>query len=438
MEATIAIDALTYGPAGIGRTPEGKAVFVKGAAPGDVVRVRLEDEKKSFSTGHIIELMQEGPSRVRATCPYAGSCGGCPWQHVAYDAQLEAKRGNVVSALSRIGHFDVGFAEALVESCRPSKRQMGYRNKLELSTMRDARGGLDVGMMREGSHDILPIGACPLAHTAIQKAPKALRGALRYLEGDRDLGIYRIGVRHSVRTKSTEIALWTPAGGFPRAAAAKTLSSALKATSIVRVMADPGKQRKIKGVEVLSGAGHWCERLGGFDFKVSAPSFFQINTAQAETLVDVALAGLDMGEESVIADLYCGVGTFTLPLADAAGEVIAVESAASSVCDLRRNADDAHAWIDILGGDSARELAGMGHLDALVVDPPRAGLAESVPADIAKAAPDRIAYISCNPSTWARDVARLDGCGYRLARVVPVDLFPQTYHCELVSIFCRG
>ena len=120
-----------------------------------------------------------------------------------------------------------------------------------------------------------------------------------------------------------------------------------------------------------------------------------------------------------------------------AGEVIGVECAASSVRDLRRNADNNDAWVDVIGDDSARALPELGHLDALVVDPPRTGLADGVAQDIANAAPERVAYISCNPTTWARDVARLEACGYALAKVVPVDLFPQTYHNELVSIFER-
>lgn len=433
----VSIDALTYGTAGVGRTPDGKAVFVDNTVPGDVVRAEIVQEKKAYATARLIEVLEPSGQRITPVCPHALTCGGCPWQAISYETQLAAKRANIISALIRIGHFEPEFAERVVADCVGSKRQMGYRNKLELATGRDAAGKLIVGMMQARSHDLLPVDACPLVHKTMQKAPKALRGALRFVEGSSDLGIYRVGVRSSVRTHATEVALWTRPGSFPRAAAAKTLASAVKATSIVRVMADPGKQRKVKGVEVLAGTGFWCEELGGYSYKVSAPSFFQVNTAQAEKLVELALAGLEIDEEDRVADLYCGVGTFTLPLAERAGDVIAVESAASSVRDLRRNADEAGVWVDILGGDSARELADIDELDALVVDPPRAGLADSVPQDIAKARPRRIAYISCDPATWARDIARLDSCGYSLVAATPVDLFPQTYHCEVVSILQR-
>ena len=250
-----------------------------------------------------------------------------------------------------------------------------------------------------------------------------------------------------MRTRETEIALWTRPSGFPRAAAAKMLKSSLKATSVVRVIADPGKARKIKGLEVLDGKGCWQEQLLGARYVAHAPSFFQVNTAQAEKLMEQAIRmlGGSVGEDGpegldglLVADLYAGCGTFGVAMARAGADVIAVESAASSVRDLRRNADENYVDIDVIGGDAARELPELGGLDALVVDPPRAGLADGVPADIAAARPGRVVYVSCNPATWARDVRRFEDVGYRLERVQPVDLFPQTYHVELVSCFVRG
>lgn len=355
--------------------------------------------------------------------------------HVDYEAQLEAKRANIVSQLMRIAHLPAEEAESLVESCRASKRQLGYRNKLELAVGADAAGRFQLGFHEAHSDKLVTPKTCPIAAKGIQKAPAALQGALRYLQGTRDLGIFRIGIRHSLRTKSTEVALWTAPGPFPRKMVAQTIASALPCSSIVRVMADPGKARKIKGVEALNGRGCWEESLCGTSFKVSAPSFFQVNTAQAEYLVEEVLDALELEEDSVAADLYCGVGTFSLPLAKRIDTVFAVESAASSVRDLRRNAEANGIPLDIIGGDSARELPLLGHLDALIVDPPRAGLAKGVAESIAEAAPHRLAYISCDPATWARDVVRLRHVGYEPLRVKPVDLFPHTYHVETVSIF---
>ena len=218
------------------------------------------------------------------------------------------------------------------------------------------------------------------------------------------------------------------------------VKSALKATSVVRVLADPGKARAIKGVEALEGRGWWEEQVGGARLVATAPSFFQVNTAQAECLVADVLEGLggkDALAGALVADLYAGAGTFSVPLALAGADVMAVESAGTAVRDLRRNAERNGADIEVIGGDAARELPEMGELDALVVDPPRAGLADGVVESIADAAPERVAYVSCDPATWARDVARFERSGYRLARVRPVDLFPQTYHVETVAVLSR-
>ena len=254
------------------------------------------------------------------------------------------------------------------------------------------------------------------------------------------MGIFRVGVRGSERTGVKEVALWTPPSAFPRARVAQLVQSALGDVSVVRVMAQPGKERKIKGIEKLAGSGSWSEELVSLRYKVSAPSFFQVNTTQAEKLIDLVLTGLggkDKLDGAYVADLYAGGGTFTLPLARAGAQVVAVESAASSVRDLRYNAKTAEVDIEIIGGDAARELPELGELDALVVDPPRAGLAKGVPESIEKAGPGSVAYVSCDVATLARDIARLSALGYEPISVTPVDMFPQTYHVETVVLMSR-
>ncbi|HJH75368.1 MAG: 23S rRNA (uracil(1939)-C(5))-methyltransferase RlmD [Gordonibacter pamelaeae] len=446
MEETLRIERMGNGAEAVGRLASGKTVFVAGGAPGDAVRVEVVEEKASFARARIVAVEEPSPLRAEPRCPHGDACGGCPWQHLSYEAQLEAKRANVVGALVHTARLEAVRAEDLVRPCLPSKRQWGYRNKLELGAARAENGEFLLGFHREGTHEIATPAVCPLAHDAVAKAPKALRGALRFAQGSADLGIFRVGVRHSVRTRETEIALWTKPGAFPRAHVAKTLKSALKATSIVRVLADPGRARKIKGVETLDGKGCWGEELADARFLTSAPSFFQVNTAQAEKLAAEVVEGLGgrMGEEGpegldglLVADLYAGGGTFSVPLARAGADVIAIEAAGSSVRDLRRNAEMNGVDIEVVGGDAARELPELGGLDALVVDPPRAGLADGVAESIAEAAPARVAYVSCNPATWARDVARFEQNGYRLARAQPVDLFPQTHHVEVASLFER-
>ena len=433
----IHITGMTYGPNAVGRAEDGKVVFVAGAAPDDLVDVEITREAKGFREGKVANLVEASPLRTQPACPFAGVCGGCPWMHLSYEAQLEAKRANVVSQLSKIGGVARERAEELVAPCVGSKRQLGYRNKLELATGRDARGLFQLGFHEQGGKLVAAPKTCLLGAKGIEKAPGALRGALSYLQGNSDLGIFRVGVRRSVRTRETEVALWTAPSGFPRKMAADTITSALKCTSVVRVMAEQGKARKVKKVEVLYGRGSWGETLLENEYRVSAPSFFQVNTAQAEKMIELVLEGLEVGPDSVVADLYCGAGTFTLPLAQRADYVFAVESAASSVRDLRRNMEGIDGEIEVIGGDSARELPTLGHLDALVVDPPRAGLAKGVAESIAASKANRVAYVSCDPATWARDIARFANVGYELVRATPVDLFPQTFHVETVSILKR-
>ena len=189
------------------------------------------------------------------------------------------------------------------------------------------------------------------------------------------------------------------------------------------------------GVEVLSGSGFWRERLLGRNMAVSAPTFFQVNTRVAESLITTALDALKADGSDRVVDLFAGAGTFTLPLAEMAGDVVAVESASTAVRDLRRNLDNAGVWAEVVGGDAARELPLLGHVDLAIVDPPRAGLHADTVSALAGTGASAIAYVSCDPATLARDTALLGELGFDLVSATPVDLFPQTYHVETVAHF---
>lgn len=444
MAERVYIERMGQGVEAVGHLADGKTVFVPYAAPGDVLDLEITEDKSHFARARIENIVESSPHRVAEHWhePIAHSLA--PWQHFSYEAQLEAKRANVVSNLQRIGGLPNDVAKELVKDTLGSKRQWGYRNKLEFAAASNDQGRFALGFTEEGSHEITSCDRCPLAHRSIERAGRAIQGALRYLQGSGDLGIFRVGVRSSLRTGETELALWTPPSSFPRSQAVATLSSAVKSTSIVRVLASPGKARKVKKVEVLSGKGSWSEQMLGAYFTASAPSFFQVNTAQAEKLVRFVVEQLGGGfseggprglDGLSIADLYAGGGTFSIPMALAGADVTAVEAEGSTVRDLRRNAEHNEVYVDVVGGDAARELSSLGRLDALVVDPPRAGLAEGVPRDIAATNPRKLIYISCNPATWARDVKRLREQGFELEAVQPVDMFPQTYHVEVASSF---
>jgi 23S rRNA (uracil1939-C5)-methyltransferase len=433
---------MAYGPTAIGHLSNGKTVFIAGGVPGDVVELEITQEKPRFAQAQISKILQKSPSRV-TKLPKGAHANLSPWAALSYEAQLAEKAACVASALQRTG----GVAEArlaeIMQPIVPCKKQWGYRNKLEFAAYTNAAGRFTLGLHEQGSADeLFEVNECALGNKFLQKAPHALTGALRYLIGEGDtaaqLGIFRVGVRASEATKSVEVALWTPPSAFPRNFAAKALKDAVGATSIVRVLAQEGAARRVKRVEVLEGKGFWEERMqvlgNAYNYWLSAPSFFQVNTNQAAKLVELALEGLEAAPGTYVADLYCGAGTFTLPLAQAGCDVVAVELAGSSARDLKRNAPNAGLDIDIICDDVMRVLPELGQLDACVIDPPRSGLEKQVVAQICAARPQKIAYISCDPQTFARDVARFEARGWRLERATPVDMFPQTYHVETVGI----
>jgi len=375
---------------------------------------------------------------VNAPCPFVDACGGCPWAHLSRDAQLREKRDNIVSSLVRLAHIEPERADSLVSTTERPSDDWGYRNKVELGVSQ-ASGRTAIGMHAQDGRTVIKVDRCPLFDDPKAKTVKAMCGSLSYLANSDGLSLQRIGVRTSRRTRDLEIAVWTEPGPFPRAQVAKVLGDAVNASSIVRVLTKgPQKARWVTGVERLLGKGCWTERIAGGRMDLSAPSFFQVNTIGAERLVELVLEGLSPTEDDEAMDLYCGAGTFTLPLARTCGFVSAVESSGPAVRDLRRNLERAGLDnVDAVGGDADREFPDT-DADIIVVDPPRAGLAENVVRQLSEQPARSIAYVSCDPATLARDIARFEGVGtYRAARITPVDLFPQTFHVETVIILQR-
>ena len=434
----VTIERMAYGPEAIGRLENGKTVFVAGGVPGDVVGVAIDRDSERFCNAHVTRVVEASPDRTVPECPYAAVCGGCPWAAMRYEAQARAKRDGVVSALTRIGHMDAEQAEALVAPIVSPSDPWGYRNKVELAVV-EKNGRLALGMHAAGGEGVVSVKACKLLDKRHQGAVKSVAGALSYMANSHHLDLERVGVRVSARTREVEVALWDRPGAFPRAQVAKVLADAVKPTSVARVMQKgPAKARKIAGVECLSGRGSWGELVGAEHMRVSAPSFFQVNTKGAEKLVELVLSGLDPQEDEEAMDLYCGAGTFTLPLARRAGFVSAVESYGPAVRDLRRNLESAGLEnVDAIGGDAGLEFPDT-DADVIVVDPPRAGLAEQVVAQLSEQPARAIAYVSCDPATLARDLARFGAAGtFEPVSITPVDLFPQTFHVETVTILHR-
>ena len=428
----LTIERLAYGPDAIAHAADGKTVFVAGAVPGDTVRARVTEEGTRFDRAVTEEVLEPSPERVAP--PKGALLDNAPWAMVSREAQLQAKRACVVDALTRIGHMSPDAAEALVAPCEDPGDAWGYRNKVELAVGK--QDGRTVVGVRTADGSLVRVKDDPLLDRYAKKAVSALSGALGYLAGSHDLALERVGIRASRRTKEIEVALWGAPGAFPRAQVAKVIQSALKTTSLVRVMQKgPAKARRIAGVERLSGRGSWDEIVHGARMRVSAPSFFQVNTKGADKLVELVLEGLAPAPGDEAMDLYCGAGTFTLPLARSCDFVSAVESYGPAVRDLRRNLERAGLDnVDAVGGDAGLEFPDT-DADIIVVDPPRQGLAAEVVDQLSEQPARAIAYVSCDPATLARDLARFAQAGrFAPVRVTPVDLFPQTFHVENVCI----
>jgi len=427
------IESLAHGGDGVTRLSDGRTAFVPYSCPGDIVSLDVTEDHGRWVRASINELHEPSPDRVDPPCPYFGVCGGCQWQHVSYERQVTEKRRALVDALTRIGRLEDPDVATTIES----PAQYGYRNKIELAVSEHG-GKLTVGFSRAGTNDVVAVDSCLLLSGKHARLPKSLAGALRFLM---TRGNTRI-VRASLRVSSAgEIAVdvRTVPGPFPRALAARVLSEATGARSVTRTMVrETGDTREIAGVEVLAGSGGWNERLGSDRYRISAPSFFQVNTGAATRLREVALEALACDGTMRIADLYAGAGTFTLPIARAAGEAVAVEASKYALADLRHNLDSADLDADVIPGDAAYALTDLGYVDAALIDPPRAGISEKAMRALIGARIDRIVYVSCDPATLARDVKLFAGAGYTPGRFVPVDLFPQTHHLETVTVLTLG
>ena len=438
-ELELTCERMSYGPDAVAHDAEGRTVFVSGAVAGDKVRAVVDREEERWAHARASELLEASPDRVTPACPYVGACGGCPWAALAYESQAHAKRSGVVDALARIGRMGNERAESLVAPLVSPSEPWGYRNKVELAVASEG-GRTTLGMHAAGDAGVIRVKSCRLLDKGHAGAVKSVAGALSYLAGRHPFELERVGIRVSRRTGDVEVALWDRPGAFPRAQAAKVLADALHPTSVVRVMQKgPAKARRIAGVECLSGAGSWSEVVGDERMRVSAPSFFQVNTKGAEKLVELVMDALRPTEDEEAMDLYCGAGTFTLPLARRAGFVSAVESYGPAVRDLRRNLETADLDnVDPIGGDAGREFPDT-DADVIVVDPPRSGLAADVVSRLSEQPARAIAYVSCDPATLARDLGRFEEAGmFAPKRVTPVDLFPQTYHVETVTLLERS
>ena len=437
----LVIDGYASDGAGVARL-DGMVVFVQGGIRGEACDVRLTHVGRSALWGRVEEVVNPSPARIFPRCLHYTKCGGCQFRHMNYAEELEAKRIRVEDALRRLGG-----AEIHVSAILGAEQVDRYRNKAQFPVAKGPR----IGFYRPRSHDVIDVDDCLLQGEAAAR----LRGAVKEWMAEYSIPAYNERtftglVRHVyVRTNRAGrslCCLLVNGRGVPREA------------ELVRALrrAEPNLAGIVLGVNekhnnvilgdsyrTLWGEDFLSDTLCGLTFRLSVPSFYQVNPAQTEVLYGKALefAGLT-GAETVL-DLYCGIGTISLVMARKAGMVWGAEVVPQAVDDAIANAQRNHIenarFLCADAGEAARYLEGEGgRPDVVCVDPPRKGLAEDVVDTIADMGPQRVVYVSCDPGTLGRDVKRFAGRGYTLKRAVAVDMFPRTAHVETVVLLSKG
>lgn len=440
---TLEITGYTAEGMGVARW-EGRVVFIPGTILGERWEVQLLKVKTNVAWGRAVRLLDPSPERVELDCPLAGRCGGCQYRHMTYEEELRAKRQRVQDALTRVGGVSLELPQVL-----RAENPLRYRNKVQFPVAQEKRG-LAVGYYRSRSHDVLDVDDCLLQPESVTTLRRTFKGWMeRYRVPAYDEGTCQGLIRHLyVRTNQAGEALCCVVANGTRLPHAPELVQSLR--QAVPALAGLVLNTNTKDTNVILGPNYriiWGrdfleERLCGMTFRLSVPSFFQINRAQTERLYAQALefAGLT-GRETVL-DLYCGIGTISLALAQRAGQVIGAEIVPEAVQDAQANAArnqvDNARFLCGDAGEAAFQLAAEGvRPQVICVDPPRKGLAPEVPEILASMAPERIVYVSCDPATLARDVKRFGELGYPAVKAQAVDLFPRTAHVETVVLLGR-
>ncbi|MCX7044157.1 MAG: 23S rRNA (uracil(1939)-C(5))-methyltransferase RlmD [Candidatus Sumerlaeota bacterium] len=447
------IDDLAFGGAGVGRK-EGLVVFVRGAAAGERVRARVFKSKSNHAEADLVEVLSPSPQRVEAPCPYFGVCGGCSWQHITYAAQLEAKRSIVAQSLAHIG----GLKELLVQPILPSPAEWRYRNKMDLTFGLAPDGAPALGFHRPNDYKrILDINACLIQPECFDRAVQTCK---RFVL-DRNLtccdpvthqGLMRhLMLRHSVA--SGEMLAVVTSATPPRESAVDFADLAQRLREACPEMrafiwgANDNVADVMRVERVLHKEGEDCleELLGETRFRISSNSFFQTNTRAARVLYDAIADCLDLDSSKTVLDAYCGTGSIGIYCAARAKAVWGLELVKEAVWDARNNAAlNGLSNCRFIAGDIRQTLrlalegmGGGGRPDCVIVDPPRGGMHKKALDGLVQIGAPVFVYVSCNPTTLARDLTEIGDAGYRLTRVQPVDLFPQNYHVETVCRFER-
>ena len=447
---TLRIERLSSDGSGVAHSADGEAVFVPGTAPGDEARVRIVKDCGRYAFGILDELLTPSPDRIPVDCPVAGPCGGCSLRHLDYAAELRAKQESVLDAFRRIGGLEVPVLDIL-----PSPEVDRYRNKVQFPVGVDKNGVPCIGFYAGRTHRIVPCPDCKLQPGVLNEIGNALcaffaQQGIRPYDEQSGKGLVRhIFLRRGAHSGQIMVCLVCTRAKLPHA---EQLCTALRgqfpAISTILLNVNAKSTNVILGSEnhILYGPGYIEDTLCGVPVRLGPLSFYQVNTLAAERLYGVAAQYAQLTPDDTLLDLYCGMGTIGLSMAEQCRELIGVEIVPEAIESAKANAarmGEAVAaksrFFCADAGQAATQLAAEGlHPDIVMLDPPRKGCDEATLSAVVRMAPRRVVYVSCNPATAARDAAWLEKNGYHTEKVQPVDLFPRTKHCETVVLLSKG
>lgn len=441
------ITGYTADGSGVGHA-DGVAIFVPGAAVGDKLLVRILKTAKTYAYGKIESIASPAPDRITPDCPQFSKCGGCVFRHITYAAECRAKEQRVRDAIQRIA----GLSPALVGPIVPAPFPDRYRNKAQFPLGQDSEGRLVAGFYAPHSHRIVPCRNCLLQPTSFAAAIEAVRtwhgetGESVYDERTGRGRLRHLYLRAAMAEGGVMVCLVVNGRRVRREDRLVELLRA-KVPDLRGVVLNTNCDRTnvILGsrCRTLWGEGSLIDRLCGLRFSISPHSFYQVNRDQAERLYAKAAQYADLTGRETLLDLYCGTGTIGLSMAEKAGRVIGVEAVSQAVDDARSNArrngiaNAAFRCSDAAQAAASFQAEGL-HPDVVVLDPPRKGCGEVLVQTVARMAPARVVYVSCDPATLARDLKWFVGCGYELRAATPFDLFPRTAHVETVALLSKG
>ncbi len=425
---------------------DGKVVFLTGGLPGETVQAEIIHSKPRYSEGVVRQILKTSGLRIPAVCSHFGSCGGCTWQDLQYQYQLDFKRKQVADCLERIG----GLPEPKIHDVIGSVELFNYRNKMEFSFHVTDDGGFTLGLHNRGRFDdIFDLDECFLQSDLSNEIVHWMRRFVKreripVYDVERHTGFMRfLMIRQAKRTAQLMVNIVTDYGGIPlQEQLVRELTAAFPQITTI-VHNQNGQKSNIATGEIesiLFGTGYIEERLFDSIFRIRANSFFQTNSIQSETLYRSAFEMLNPEKKDCVLDLYCGTGSIGILISRYVGHVVGVELVADAVKSARENAALNNVNNIVFHHGYAKDYlktrdAAEAEFDIIIVDPPRAGLHPKALTGIVKLKPKKILYISCNPATFARDAKRLVELGYALPEVKPVDMFPHTTHIELVAVF---